>query len=77
MGNSWREAERLLSDANRAEVEPGVMGPCAFGEALSRLAPSQTSFDLSFDFMRSSSCDMNDWVKSLTECNNEPPRALQ
>lgn len=63
--------------STRAEVDPDVIGPCAFGELVSRLAPSQTSLDFNLDLTRSSSCVINVWVKSVTECNKEPPRALQ
>lgn len=86
IGNSCNEADKLLPDMNelwrvsvatRAEVEPGVMGPRALGEAISRRAPNQTSFVLSLVFMRSNSWDINECVRSLTECKRDPPRALQ
>lgn len=60
-----------------ADEDPGVIEPRAFGELVSLLTPNQTSFDLSLVFIRSSSCDTNDWVRLLTECNKDPPLALQ
>lgn len=69
--SDWSEAAKAADD------EPLVTEPSEFEELISRLAPNQMSFDLSFVFMRSSSCDMKACVRLFTEWRSAPPRALQ